>query len=132
SPKKRPPALLRGIAAIGRGVSGAAGSGVRRIGHGAREVSPEVRRDGLAIVLIIAGILIAAREWWGLSSWAGTAIHWVVAGTFGVLAVALPVLLLVLAIRLMRAPQEEEANSRMGLGVILLTLVITAIIHISE
>ncbi len=106
------------------------GSGVRSLGHGAREVSPEVRRDGLAIVLIIAAILIAAREWWGLSSWAGTAIHWVVAGTFGVLAVALPVVLVALAVRLMRSPQEEEANYRIGLGAFLLAFVVTAIIHI--
>src|SRR5690554_1455629 len=91
--KKRPPAILRGFAAVGRGVSGAVGSGVRGIGDGAREVSPEVRRDGLAIMLIIGAILIAAREWFNLSSWAGTAIHWLVAGVFGVLAVVLPVVL---------------------------------------
>lgn len=107
------------------------GSGVRGIGDGAREVSPEVRRDGLAIMLIIGAILIAAREWFDLASWAGTAIHWLVAGTFGVLAVVMPVVLLVLAVRLMRAPQEQEANSRIVLGGLLLTLVITGIIHVS-
>lgn len=121
---------MRGFAAVGRGVSGAVGSGVRSIGDGAREVSPEVRRDGLAILLIIGAILIAAREWFGLSSWAGTAIHWLVAGVFGVLAVVMPVVLLVLAIRLMRAPGEEEANSRIVLGGLLLTLMITGIIHV--
>ena len=107
------------------------GSGVRSIGDGAREVSPEVRRDGLAIMLIIGAVLIAAREWFNLSSWAGTAIHWLVAGIFGVLAVVLPVVLLVLAIRLMRAPGEEEANSRMVLGGLMLTLMVTGIIHVA-
>ncbi|MFW7413972.1 DNA translocase FtsK 4TM domain-containing protein [Demequina sp. SO4-18] len=130
--KKRPPALLRGLAAIGRGTSHAVGGGVRRIGHGAREVSPEVRRDGLAIVLIIVAILIAAREWWGLSSWAGTAIHWVIAGTFGILAVAIPIVLVALAVRLMRAPQEEAANHRIGLGALMLVLMVDGIIHIAE
>ncbi|MFW2513575.1 DNA translocase FtsK 4TM domain-containing protein [Demequina sp. SO4-13] len=130
--KKRPPALLRGLAAIGRGTSHAVGGGVRRIGHGAREVSPDVRRDGLAIVLIIAAILIAAREWWGLSSWAGTAIHWVIAGTFGILAVAIPIVLVALALRLMRAPQEEAANHRIGLGALMLVLMIDGLIHIAE
>ncbi|WP_084631556.1 DNA translocase FtsK 4TM domain-containing protein [Demequina aestuarii] len=130
--KKRPPAVLRGAAAIGRGTSHAVGGGVRRIGHGAREVSPEVRRDGLAIVLIIVAILVAAREWWGLSSWAGTAIHWIVAGTFGILAVAIPIVLVALAVRLMRAPQEESANHRIGLGALMLVLMIDGLVHIAE
>ena len=132
APQKKPaPAVLRGAAAVGRGVSGAVGGGVRRIGHGAREVSPEVRRDGLAITLIIAAILIAAREWWGLDSWAGTAIHWVVAGTFGVLAVALPLALVAFAVRLFRAPQEEEANHRITLGALVMVLTIDGLIQIS-
>ncbi|MFN3867109.1 MAG: DNA translocase FtsK 4TM domain-containing protein [Demequina sp.] len=130
--KRRPPALLRGAAALGRGTSHAVGGGVRSIGHGAREVSPEVRRDGLAIVLIIVAILIAAREWWGLSSWAGTAIHWVVAGTFGIVAVAIPVVLVALAVRLMRAPQEEAANHRIGLGALMLVLMIDGLVHIAQ
>nr|WP_234983484.1 DNA translocase FtsK [Demequina sp. NBRC 110053] len=116
---------------MGRGTAGAVGGGVRRIGHGAKEVSPDVRRDGLAITLVIAAILIAAREWWGLDSWAGTAIHWVVAGTFGVLAVAMPIALLAFAIRLFRAPGEEEANHRITLGALILVLTIDGLIQIN-
>ncbi|MFV0633204.1 DNA translocase FtsK 4TM domain-containing protein [Demequina sp.] len=133
APQKKPaPAVLRGVAAVGRGISGAIGGGVRRIGHGAHEVSPDVRRDGLAIGLVIAAILIAAREWWGLESWAGTAIHWVVAGTFGALAAALPVALIAFAVRLFRAPQEEQANHRITLGAVVLVLTIDGLIHISS
>src|SRR5690606_24151038 len=98
--------------------------------HGARDVSPDVRRDGLAIFLIIVAILIAAREWWGLSSWAGTAIHWVIAGTFGVLAIALPVILLAMSVRLMRSPQEGDANYRMTFGALLLAVTVGGLIHL--
>lgn len=105
---------------------------MRRIGNGARDVSPEVRRDGSAITLIIFAIIIAAREWWDLSSWAGTAIHWLVAGTVGVLAVAMPVLLVIMAIRLFRAPQEGHANSRIALGVAMMIVIVDAIIHIAK
>jgi S-DNA-T family DNA segregation ATPase FtsK/SpoIIIE len=113
------------------GTAHAIGGGVRSIGHGARDVSPEVRRDGLAIVLIILAVLIAAREWWGLASWAGTAIHWMVAGTFGVLAVALPIVLLAMAIRLMRSPQEGHANYRITVGGLMLAITIGGLVHIS-
>jgi S-DNA-T family DNA segregation ATPase FtsK/SpoIIIE len=108
------------------------GGGVRRLGAGARDVSPEVRRDGAALIVLILAILIAAREWWGLPSWAGTAIHWVVAGTFGVLSVALPIALLVIAIRLFRAPGEGDANYRISLGFLLLAMFVDGIIHIAS
>ncbi|WP_082095908.1 DNA translocase FtsK [Demequina flava] len=128
--RKRPPAILRGIAAMGRGISNAVGSGVRSVGHGAREVSPEVRRDGLAIGLILLAIIIAAREWFQLPSWAGTAIHWLFAGAIGVLAVALPVVLVVFAVRFMRAPDEEQANHRITFGAVLLTIGVAGLIQI--
>lgn len=117
---------------MGRGISHGVGSAVRGIGTGAREVSPEVRRDGLAILLLIAALLIAAREWFSLSSWAGTAIHWLVAGTFGVLAVALPVILTIFAVRLMRAPQEEQANHRITVGALGLAATIAGLVHVGQ
>ncbi|WP_082105178.1 FtsK/SpoIIIE family DNA translocase [Demequina subtropica] len=130
--KRRPPALLRAIAAIGRGTANAVGSGVRSIGHGARDVPPAVRRDGIAITLIILAILVAAREWFELPSWAGTGIHWVVAGAFGVLAYGVPVVLAVIAVRLMRAPQEEGTNHRITFGVLLLAIMVDSIIHLAK
>ena len=128
----QPHTLVRGIRAVGSGTAHAVGGGVRSLGHGARDVSPEVRRDGLAITLLIFAINIAAREWFGLSSWAGTAVHWLVAGTFGVLAYAMPVVLLMMAIRLFRAPQEGHANNRIALGVGMMTVIVDAIIHIAH
>ncbi|WP_084626668.1 FtsK/SpoIIIE family DNA translocase [Demequina aurantiaca] len=129
---EQPPTLVRGIKSAGAGVSHAVGGSVRHIGHGARDVSPEVRRDGLAITLLIFAIIVAAREWFGLSSWAGTAVHFVAAGIFGVLAVAMPVVLLVMAFRLFRAPQEGHTNNRIALGVLMLTVIVDAIIQIAK
>jgi len=130
--KPQPPAALRAVRAVGRGTAHAVGSGVRGIGTGARDVPPAVRRDGAAIVLLIAAILIAAREWFELSSWAGTAIHWVAAGAFGLLAYGLPIVLLILAVRLMRAPQEESANHRITLGALMLAITVDGIVHIAQ
>lgn len=102
------------------------------MGQGARDVPQEVRRDGIALVLIIAAILISASEWFQLDSWFGHAMHRVAAGTFGIMALALPVLLVAMAIRLFRAPQEGDANYRIVFGSVLLSLAVGGIIHIAN
>ena len=105
---------------------------MRSIGRGARDIPPEVRRDGAALALVVLAVLVAASEWFALGNWFGNAMHYVVAGTFGVISFAVPVLLLVLAIRLFRAPQEGDANYRMTFGAVLLVIWIDAIIHIAS
>ncbi len=102
------------------------------MGQGARDVPHEVRRDGLALGLIIIAILVAASEWFQLDNWFGHFLHRISAGTFGVLAYVLPVLLVAMAVRLFRAPQEGDANYRIVFGSVLLTLAVTGIIHIAN
>ncbi|MCV0021833.1 DNA translocase FtsK, partial [Mobiluncus curtisii] len=63
-------------------------------------LDPQVKRDILGLCLIALGILVALREWFGLSGTAGNVIHLAVAGLFGVFAVILPFGLGFLAIRL--------------------------------
>ncbi len=102
------------------------------MGQGARDVPTEVRRDGLALVLIIAAILVSASEWFQLDNWFGHVMHRVAAGTFGVMALVLPVLLVAMAIRLFRTPQEGDANYRIVFGSVLLALAVGGIIHIAN
>ena len=123
---------VRAIKGVGSGSARMVGGGVRRMGQGARDVPHEVRRDGLALGLIIIAILVAASEWFQLDNWFGQFLHRVSAGTFGVLSLALPVLLLAMAIRLFRAPQEGDANYRIVFGSVLLALAVTGIIHIAN
>ena len=93
-----------------------AGGAVRRVGHSARDLEPEHRRDGLGFALIGLAIVVAAREWWAFDGAVGDVIHAVVAGTFGRVAYAVPLVLLFLGVRMLRAPQDEAANSRLGIG----------------
>ncbi|GMA37105.1 DNA translocase FtsK 4TM domain-containing protein [Demequina litorisediminis] len=65
-------------------------------------------------------------------AWAGTAIHFLVAGAVGIVAILLPIPLTALAIRLFRAPQEEQANHRLTLGAFILVLTVTGLIAIAE
>jgi len=134
-PRSRPvaktkPMPVRALQGMGSGSARLVGGGVRRLGQGARDVPPEVRRDGLALTLIVLAVLVAASEWFGLDNWFGQLLHRVAAGTFGLIALVLPLLLLAMAIRLFRAPQEGETNYRITFGCVLLIITVAAIIHI--
>ena len=108
------------------------GGTARRIGQGARDLDPAHRRDGLAFTLLGLAVVIAAREWWNLSGSAGDAVHAVVAGTFGVVGVAVPLLLLATAVRLMRHPDRVQANGRMGIGLSAVIVAVTGMVHLAE
>jgi len=107
------------------------GGTARRVGRGARDLDPAHRRDGVAFALLGLVIIVAAREWWGLSGTAGDLVHNIVAGTFGRVGVVVPVVLLGLAIRLMRHPELGHANSRIGIGLSAITLAVCALVHVS-
>ncbi|WNM26260.1 DNA translocase FtsK [Demequina capsici] len=131
--KKQPPAILRGLRAIGNGISHGIGAVVRSIGDGARDVSPEVRRDGVAVLLLILAVIVAAREWFQMDGGILLGLaHRIFAGTFGVLAFALPVVLVAFAIRLFRAPQENDANQRMMVGGLMVALTLGGLIHLGS
>lgn len=108
------------------------GGTARHVGAGARELDPAHRRDGLALTLVGLAVVVAAREWWDLSGTAGDVIHNVVAGTFGVVGVVVPVVLLGLGVRLMRHPDRVQANSRIGIGLTAVTVAVCGIVHLTH
>jgi S-DNA-T family DNA segregation ATPase FtsK/SpoIIIE len=114
------------------GLAHGVGAGARRFGRDARGLAPEHRRDGAALALICLALVVAAQSWFGLSGAAGGAIDWVVAGSFGVLGKALPVVLVFLAVRLMRHPEKAEDNGRISIGFTTLIIAVAAMIHIGR
>ncbi|NMR19535.1 DNA translocase FtsK [Cellulomonas fimi] len=134
----RPPARPAPVALpvrIARGVwmGGAhlVGGTARRIGRGARDLDPAHRRDGIAFTLLGLAVVVAAREWWGLEGTAGQVVHAVVAGTFGRVGLALPLVLLALAIRLMRHPDRTQATSRVSIGMSAIALAASGLVHLA-
>ncbi len=105
--------MVRGV---WMGTAHVVGGTARLIGRDARDLDPDHRRDGLALLLLGLAIVIASREWWGLDGAAGDVIHAVVAGTFGTVGLVVPILLLVVAVRLMRDPSKSEGGPRRGIG----------------
>ncbi len=117
------PLPLRALRGTWMGVAHVAGGAARKVGHTASDLEPELRRDGAGFALIAAAIVVAAREWWGLHGMAGDAVHAIVAGTFGLVGLALPLVLLLLGVHLLRSPRGHRPTNRVvtGLGILALS-----------
>lgn len=114
------------------GVAHVAGGAARRVGTSARDLDPEHRRDGVGFLLISLSIVIAAREWWGLSGMAGDVIHAVAAGTFGRVALALPLVLLLLGVHMLRSPRGHQPTNRIIIGLALLGVSACGLAHVAD
>ncbi|WP_298459647.1 DNA translocase FtsK [uncultured Cellulomonas sp.] len=127
----RPALPVRMVRGVWMGCAHVVGGTARRIGHGARELDPAHRRDGIGFTLLALAVIVAAREWWGLEGTAGDVIHAVVAGTFGRVGVVVPLVLLGLAVRLLRHPDHGQANSRIAIGIGALGVAACGLVHLS-
>ena len=126
------PFPLRAARSAWLGVSHVAGSAVRKVGHSAAELEPEHRRDGVGFLLIALAVVVAAREWWGFTGVIGDVVHAVVAGTFGRIAYAVPLVLLAFGLRLLRAPGDDAATNRIVVGTLTLTFAACGIAHLAD
>jgi S-DNA-T family DNA segregation ATPase FtsK/SpoIIIE len=122
---------VRAVRATWMGLAHLAGGTARRIGHGASELDPEHRRDGVGLFLLALAVLVATSEWWGLTGRTGEVIHAVVAGTLGRVAYAAPIALLFFGIRLLRAPENQASTNRVTIGTTALTVAAAGLVHIS-
>ncbi|NKX56089.1 FtsK/SpoIIIE family DNA translocase [Arthrobacter mobilis] len=126
--QEHPSLLLRMIHAAWMGVARLAAAGVRKLGP---DVHPEyeLRRDGTGLFLLLVAAMVATVEWWGLTGGFASVVHAVFGGTFGWMALVLPVFLAVFAVRLMRAPEQIAANNRIAIGLSLGMLSGTGLAH---
>jgi len=124
-------ALGRALRTFWLGIAHGFGAAVRRIGHSARELEPEHRRYGIGLFLMALAVVVAAREWWGMPGAVGTVVHAVVAGTFGRIGYAVPLVLLAFGIRMLRAPQEDAATSRAAVGTTALAFAACGLAHVA-
>jgi len=113
------------------GAAHVVGGTARRIGTGARDLDPAHRRDGFGFFLIGLAIVVAAREWWGLDGRFGDGVHAVVAGTFGRVGLAVPLVLLGLGARLLRHPDRVQANNRVAVGLLAMAVAATGLVHVT-
>ena len=138
APAKSGPSLLsrigttvaRILAAIWVGIAHVVGGGARKLGHGARELDPAHRRDGLGLMFIALAILVAFATWWNISAGLGGITSFLVTGAMGSLDWVLPFLLLGLAWRVLRHPDESATTGRVTIGGGALVLAACGLVHI--
>ncbi len=123
--------VVSGVRAVWLGLAHAVGGTVRGV-TGSAGVDPGLRRDGVGLTLLVLAIVTAAGVWWQLDGPVFAAVRAVVAGSVGVLAYAVPVLLVVLVVRLLRDPARLSAHGgRHLVGSALVGAGLLGLVHIS-
>jgi S-DNA-T family DNA segregation ATPase FtsK/SpoIIIE len=125
-------AISRTLRAVWLGIAHMIGGLARRIGGAARGIEPEQRRDGIGLLFIALAVVVAAAEWWRLPGTAGDASRSVVEGTVGILAGAVPLVLLGLAWRTLRHPASNGPAGRQLIGWGALVCGLLGLIHLSN
>ncbi|WP_308294637.1 DNA translocase FtsK [Streptomyces sp. JJ66] len=104
---------------------------LRGIVGGAKGLDPAHRKDGLALLLLGLALVIAAGTWSDLRGPVGELITMLVTGAFGRLDLLVPVLLGALVVRLIRHPEQPEANGRIVIGLSALVVGVLGLVHIA-
>ncbi|TDQ52119.1 DNA translocase FtsK [Actinorugispora endophytica] len=105
----------------------------RATGRSARGLDPDLRRDGAGMILLAAGLLIAAAVWWDAESPLLDATRMVIAGGVGTFAPVVPLVCLPFAWRLMRTPGTGRTDGgRLAIGSAALLIGLLGLIHIGH
>ena len=117
------------VGAAWRAVANATGSVFRLFPN--EPVHPDDRRDSVPFALFLLALAGIVIEWFNYGvTWATTVSLYTVAGFFGRLSFALPVILLLVATWLFRHPTKAAANARIGIGVTLFLLSVAGMSHL--
>ena len=129
---KKPAANTReysGLARLWMGMAHTVGGAARMLGP--EKFGREERRDGVPFALVLLAIAGAIVQWFLVANpVAQTISAYSFAGMFGVIAFALPVVMVVLAIWLFRHPSSVNDNNRIGIGVVLLLLAASGMAYV--
>ncbi|MFJ6941151.1 DNA translocase FtsK [Streptomyces sp. NPDC101132] len=123
--------VVRLVRALWLGVAHAVGAVFRGFGRGAKNLDPAHRKDGLALLLLGLALIVAAGTWSNLRGPVGELVTMLVTGAFGRLDLLVPLLLGVMAVRLIRHPEQVDANGRIGVGLTALVVGVLGQVHIA-
>src|SRR4051794_13877306 len=125
-------AVGHGIRGAWLGVAGGVGAGARRIGQGARDLEPEHRRDGAGLFLVALAVVVAASVWWQVPGGIFDATRAVVAGSVGLLAWFVPLMLCFISWRNLRDPDANGPAGRQVVGWAALLFGVLGIVQIAN
>ncbi|MFD1119872.1 DNA translocase FtsK 4TM domain-containing protein, partial [Sphaerisporangium aureirubrum] len=108
------------------------GTAARAFGKQARELDPAHRRDGLGLAVLAGAIVLAAMTWRTGQGTVATVVAAVLRGVLGSLAWSVPVLLALIAWRLLRHPDQNADTGRMIIGWTALLAGVLGIVHVAH
>jgi S-DNA-T family DNA segregation ATPase FtsK/SpoIIIE len=123
--------VYRLVRALWLGLAHAVGAVFRGIGQGAKNLDPAHRKDGVALLLLGISLIVAAGTWADLKGPVGDLVEILVTGAFGRLDLLVPLLLGAIAVRLIRHPEQPEANGRIVIGLSALVVGVLGQVHIA-
>ncbi|WP_214109533.1 DNA translocase FtsK [Acrocarpospora catenulata] len=113
-------------------LAGVAGRAARGLGQGARELDPAHRRDGAGLAVLAGAITLATMTWREQKGEFASVVDAILHGAVGSLTWAVPVLLTLLAWRLLRHPDQNAETGRMTIGWTALLAGILGIVHVAH
>ncbi|MRJ76970.1 DNA translocase FtsK [Aeromicrobium sp. SMF47] len=123
---------MRASTALWLGLAGVVGAVARSIGHSARDLDPEQRRDGVGFGILALGIIVAGSVWSDMPGGVGNAVRDVTAGAVGLLAWAVPIVLVVIAWRTLRHPDQNGPAGRQVIGWAAICGGVLGLVHIAH
>ncbi|WP_225320811.1 DNA translocase FtsK [Streptomyces luteolifulvus] len=123
--------IYRLVRALWLGIAHAVGAVFRGIGQGAKNLDPAHRKDGIALLLLGLGLIVAAGTWSNLRGPVGDLVEMLVTGAFGRFDLLVPILLAVIAVRFIRHPEKPDANGRIVIGLSALVIGVLGQVHIA-
>ena len=124
--------LGRGVAAVWLGIAHAVGAVARSIGHSARDLDPEHRRDGVGLFLFGLAMVVAAAVWWQLPGGVMDFARSVTSGAVGKVGWFVPLFLVYAGWRTLRDPERNGPAGRQVIGWAAFTLGLLGIVHIAN
>ncbi|MFT4287601.1 DNA translocase FtsK [Nocardioides sp.] len=125
-------ALFRGVAAIWLAIAHGIGSLARGIGHTARDLDPEHRRDGAGLFVLGCALVVAGAVWFGIEGGVLGFVRSVVTGTVGKVGWLVPLALVYVGLRTMRDPIATGPAGRQVVGWSAIGLGVLGVVHIAN
>jgi S-DNA-T family DNA segregation ATPase FtsK/SpoIIIE len=120
------------VSTVWLGLAHGVGSVARGIGHTARDLEPEHRRDGAGLFLFGVAIIVAAAVWFEAPGGLLEFVRTVVSGSVGKVGWLVPLLVVLIGWRVMRDPVRNGPAGRQVIGWAAFCFGVLGVVHIAN